>query len=224
MPSLGADMDEGTLTEWLVRSGDHVHRGEPVAVVETAKSTIEVECFYKGIVTDLLVEPGTTVPVGTPLALIGSSERARPTRHAPTNDKPSEPAAPEHLREPSSSPLASVPAPVPSAAQLPAHTEAGPLARHLAERSGVDLGGLHGSGPGGRVTRADVEDAAAARPGTAPSRARATALRPAARHRTGRRPRHSDGHGERLGHPVLGRSPGGARPGPSRARRPRGSF
>ncbi|MBQ0881528.1 2-oxo acid dehydrogenase subunit E2 [Streptomyces sp. RT42] len=174
MPSLGADMDEGTLTEWLVRSGDHVHRGEPVAVVETAKSTIEVECFYTGIVTDLLVEPGTTVPVGTPLALIGSSERARPTRHAPTNDKPSEPAAPEHLREPSSSPLASVPAPVPSAAQLPAHTEAGPLARHLAERSGVDLGGLHGSGPGGRVTRADVEDAAAARPGTAPSRARAT--------------------------------------------------
>ncbi|MFF0683371.1 dihydrolipoamide acetyltransferase family protein [Streptomyces tendae] len=174
MPSLGADMDEGTLTEWLVRSGDHVHRGDPVAVVETAKSTIEVECFDTGIVMELLVEPGTTVPVGTPLALIGSSGRARPTRHAPTKAEPSGPPAPEPSREPPSSPPGSVPAPVPFAARLPGHTEAGPLARHLAERSGVDLGGLHGSGPGGRVTRADVEHAAAARPGTAPPRARAT--------------------------------------------------
>lgn len=71
MPSLGADMDEGTLLEWLVGPGDLVHKGDPVAVVETAKSTIEVECFETGTMAELLVEPGTTVPVGTPLALIG---------------------------------------------------------------------------------------------------------------------------------------------------------
>ena len=74
MPSLGADMTEGTLQEWLVRPGDTVRRGDVVAVVETAKSTIEVECFASGTVERLLVEPGTTVPVGTPLARM-----ARPT-------------------------------------------------------------------------------------------------------------------------------------------------
>ncbi|MHB6904432.1 biotin/lipoyl-containing protein [Streptomyces sp. CB02959] len=65
MPALGADMDEGTLQEWLVHAGDPVHKGDTVAVVETAKSTIEVECFETGKVGQLLVSPGTTVPVGT---------------------------------------------------------------------------------------------------------------------------------------------------------------
>ncbi|MFF5157677.1 dihydrolipoamide acetyltransferase family protein [Streptomyces sp. NPDC000348] len=172
MPSLGADMDEGTLLEWLVGPGDLVRRGDPVAVVETAKSTIEVECFDTGTVTELLVEPGTTVPVGTPLALIGPAEERRPARHAPEKGRPAEPA------EPSSPPPgpAPVPVPAPAAARLPGHIEAGPLVRHLAEHSGVDLGTLHGSGPGGRLTRTDVEDAAAARTGTGPPRARATPL------------------------------------------------
>src|SRR5665647_3040642 len=58
MPSLGADMDEGTLLEWLVRPGDTVHRGDIVAVVDTAKSAVEVECFADGIVEALVVDPG----------------------------------------------------------------------------------------------------------------------------------------------------------------------
>lgn len=70
MPSLGADMDEGVLREWLVGPGDPVHRGDVVAVVETDKAAIEVECFESGTMGRLLVEPGTRVPVGTPLAVI----------------------------------------------------------------------------------------------------------------------------------------------------------
>lgn len=70
MPSLGADMDEGTLIEWLVKPGDHVRKGQVVAVIDTAKSAIDVEVFESGTVAELLVEPGTLVPVGTPLARI----------------------------------------------------------------------------------------------------------------------------------------------------------
>ncbi|MCX5095940.1 hypothetical protein OOK36_45520 [Streptomyces sp. NBC_00365] len=70
MPSLGADMDEGVLQEWLVGPGDRVRKGDVVAVVETDKAAIEVECFESGTVGRLLVPPGTRVPVGTPLAVI----------------------------------------------------------------------------------------------------------------------------------------------------------
>ena len=66
MPSLGADMDEGTLIEWLVKPGDAVRKGQVVAVIDTAKSAIDVEVFESGTVAELLVEPGTLVPVGTP--------------------------------------------------------------------------------------------------------------------------------------------------------------
>ncbi|GHE49511.1 2-oxo acid dehydrogenase subunit E2 [Streptomyces capitiformicae] len=178
MPSLGADMDEGTLLEWLVSPGDLVHKGDPVAVVETAKSTIEVECFETGTMTELLVEPGTTVPVGTPLALIGPAEEQHPARHAPEKGRPSErawlPKSPE-LPSPPPEPTP-VPVSAPPAAPPRGHIEAGPLVRHLAETSGLDLETLHGSGPGGRVTRTDVEQAAAARATAQPPRVRATPL------------------------------------------------
>ncbi|MEV0304312.1 2-oxo acid dehydrogenase subunit E2 [Streptomyces prasinus] len=190
MPSLGADMDEGTLLEWLVGPGDLVHKGDPVAVVETAKSTIEVECFETGTMAELLVEPGTTVPVGTPLALIGvpakkpehpeGGEKPHRTREPRTARQPEGPGETEKaakrraarrapkkggLAKPPSPPpeRATVPAPVLTAARQGVRTEAGPLVRHLAEESGVDLETLHGSGPGGRVTRTDVEEAVAAR-------------------------------------------------------------
>ena len=73
MPSLGADMDEGTLLEWLVKPGDTVRKGDIVAVVDTAKAAVEVESFVSGVVQDLLVVPGTTVPVGEVLATIGET-------------------------------------------------------------------------------------------------------------------------------------------------------
>lgn len=187
MPSLGADMDEGTLVEWLVEPGAPIRRGDPVAVVETAKSTIEVECFESGTMGRPLVEPGTTVPVGTPLALIetaagtrGKAGRARKPRKepqgvpAPERTRPAEPAEPVRTREP-----------VASEAPGHGHVEAGPLIRHLAEEGGVDLAALRGSGPGGRVTRADIERAAAAAPTARAPTARAPRARvtPLARRR-----------------------------------------
>ncbi|MEU0112412.1 2-oxo acid dehydrogenase subunit E2 [Streptomyces bobili] len=196
MPSLGADMEEGTLLEWLVGPGDLVHKGDPVAVVETAKATIEVECFETGTMTELLVEPGTTVPVGTPLALIGmpaktpehpereaeekqhttrkarqlegsgETEKAakRPAaRRAPKKAEPAKPPPPPPEPPPPEPAPAPAPAPAPSSPRQGDHMEAGPLVRHLAEQSGVGLETLRGSGPGGRVTRTDVEKAVAAR-------------------------------------------------------------
>ncbi|WP_343968047.1 biotin/lipoyl-containing protein, partial [Oryzihumus leptocrescens] len=68
MPSLGADMDEGTLLEWLVRPGEPVSAGQVVAVVDTAKSAVEVEAFESGVMGEQVVGPGTKVPVGAPLA------------------------------------------------------------------------------------------------------------------------------------------------------------
>jgi pyruvate dehydrogenase E2 component (dihydrolipoamide acetyltransferase) len=138
MPSLGADMDEGTLVEWLVVPGDTVHRGDIVAVVDTAKSAIEIEVFEDGVVEALLVEPGSTVPVGEPLARIAGGETGHVVA-APTPDAvKDQPPQPEQPPEP---PVAS------------------PIVRHLAHQRGVDLTELHGSGPDGVVTRTDVEAA-----------------------------------------------------------------
>ncbi|TDD37087.1 biotin/lipoyl-containing protein, partial [Saccharopolyspora elongata] len=78
MPSLGADMEQGTLVEWLVQPGDAVRKGDVVAAVDTEKATIEVECFDTGVVDRLLVEPGQRVPVGTPLAIISPGAQGAP--------------------------------------------------------------------------------------------------------------------------------------------------
>ncbi|GAA0448614.1 2-oxo acid dehydrogenase subunit E2 [Streptomyces olivaceiscleroticus] len=165
MPALGADMEQGTLTEWLVHPGDHVSKGDPVAVIETAKSDIEVECFEDGVVSALLAEPGTVLPVGAPLALITSEaetgavppvadERAVPRSDEPTAS-PEPPVAPDILKP----------------ALPPADTVTSPLVRHLAQDKHVDLATVRGTGRGGRITRHDVERAAAP-----PVRIRATPM------------------------------------------------
>jgi len=154
MPSLGADMDRGTVVEWKVAPGDRVERGDIVAVVDTDKSTVEVEVFESGVVQELLVPAGEEVEVGTPLATIGSVSAL---------DGSAPPAPPR----PSPPPPASAPVRAPStvASAAPSHGPAhphvtSPLVRHLAEDLGVDTAHLRGSGPGGTVTRADVETAA----------------------------------------------------------------
>ncbi|MFE3638288.1 2-oxo acid dehydrogenase subunit E2 [Streptomyces sp. NPDC059168] len=173
MPSLGADMDEGVLREWLVAEGDPVRRGDVVAVVETDKAAIEVECFESGTVGRLLVEPGTRVPVGTPLAVIeGASPgvpagtRGRRPATPGTTEPPGRATRPPARPAPTPAP-APAPAPTPTPARAPVEPSAaavasggaGPLVRHLATSRGVDLAAVHGTGPGGRVTRADVEHA-----------------------------------------------------------------
>ena len=76
MPSLGADMEEGTIVEWRVNVGDRVTRGDVVAVVNTDKADLDMEVFTTGVVEELLVPEGVRTPVGTPLARIGSGERS----------------------------------------------------------------------------------------------------------------------------------------------------
>ena len=137
MPSLGADMQFGTVVAWTVAPGAVVKKGEVIVEVETEKGVFEVESPDGGAVAELLVAKGTKVPVGTVLARI-----------APT--APSSPTPP---------PL--VAGPPPPAPERRPH--ASPLARRVAEEFGVDLTAVEGTGTGGAITRADVERAAAAR-------------------------------------------------------------
>ncbi|WJV44754.1 dihydrolipoamide acetyltransferase family protein [Streptomyces flavofungini] len=166
MPALGADMAEGTLTEWLVSPGDRVTKGDPVAVIETAKSAIEVECFESGTVARLLAEPGTVLPVGAALAIIEPAAAPRTTADAtPPTAAASRAETPEAARPPLEAPLPTGTAGVrtaepPAVARGAVRGETGPLVRRLAAERGVDLTAVRGSGRGGRVTRADVEHAA----------------------------------------------------------------
>jgi len=139
LPSLGADMDEGTLLEWLVKAGDEVRRGQVVAIVDTSKTAVDVEIWQAGRVHQLIVHPGEKVPVGTVLATL-----LEPGETAP-------PAPP-------------VAAPKPAKAET--RRRISPAARREAETLGVDISLLTGSGPDAAVTLEDVRRAAAA---TAPT-------------------------------------------------------
>jgi pyruvate dehydrogenase E2 component (dihydrolipoamide acetyltransferase) len=167
MPSLGADMESGKLVEWRIKPGDAVHRGDIVAVVDTDKADIEVEVFEDGIVNELLVPVGERVLVGTPLATIWTNGR-------PERPPPLPPVAEPEVLAPTPSTAAAPAPPAPSPAG--ARRRVSPLARRVAEALGVDLGSIEGSGPGGAVTRQDVERAASVQP---PSAAPAPAPAPA---------------------------------------------
>jgi pyruvate dehydrogenase E2 component (dihydrolipoamide acetyltransferase) len=146
MPSLGADMEAGTLVEWLKHPGDPVARGDIIAVVETQKGAIEIEVFQTGILETLLAQPGQKLPVGAPMALIrGEGER------------PGAPAAPAPTAPP---PVAPKPPPPPTPAAPAAGLRASPAARKRAAELGVDLRRVTGTGAGGAITLADVETAA----------------------------------------------------------------
>ena len=146
MPSLGADMEAGTLVEWLKHPGDAVQRGDIVAVVETNKGAIEVEIFVKGTMGEQLIPLGKKVPVGTPLAMIeGVAEEPKPKPVSPIAVPPS----------PEPRPLPEV---VPSAGEL----RVSPAARKLARERAVDLSSLKGTGPDGMIVLHDVEQASAA--------------------------------------------------------------
>jgi pyruvate dehydrogenase E2 component (dihydrolipoamide acetyltransferase) len=155
MPSLGADMEAGTLVEWLKRPGDRVKRGDVVAVVETQKGAIEVDIFEDGVIERWLVEPGTTVPVGTPLALIGGGRAAAvPASEALARPPTIAPSAP-------SAPFQELPVPLPlKPGYRGFRPRASPAARRLAASRGIPLDTLMGSGPDGAILRGDVERAA----------------------------------------------------------------
>ncbi|MFM9035895.1 MAG: dihydrolipoamide acetyltransferase family protein [Mycobacterium sp.] len=143
MPALGADMDEGRLDEWRVKPGDTVTRGQIVAVVETTKAAVEIECWHDGVVNELLVPVGQTVAVGTPLAtLLEAGEK-------PGSGPPGASAS--------------------GAAPIGHRLWVSPVARRTAATLGVDLTSMTGTGPQGAITLHDVEHAAAAAHHEAPA-------------------------------------------------------
>jgi pyruvate dehydrogenase E2 component (dihydrolipoamide acetyltransferase) len=171
MPSLGADMIEGTVLEWLVAPGDIVRRGDIVAVVDTDKAEMDVESFEDGLVERLLVPIGSKVPVGAPLAVFAAALAKAPASvMAPTPavapaPTPAVAPAPEiaPVREGEAAPSVTS-APLRSPAGVPV-VPVSPPVRRLARRLGVDLAAVQGAGPGGRIRRQDVE--AAIHPGIA---------------------------------------------------------
>lgn len=157
MPSLGADMEEGKLIEWLVKPGDRVAKGDTVAVVETQKGAIEIEIFEAGVIGALLAQPGQTLPVGAPLARLGAVEITAPA----TSAEPSTEVA-KAVQAPACPP-APTPA-VPPPAIIKGSALASPAARARAAELGLRVEAVAGSGPGGAVLLADVERDAQAPP------------------------------------------------------------
>ncbi len=163
MPSLGADMTEGRITEWLVQPGDRLERGQIVLVVETDKSDIEVEVFEAGTVVEILAAEGEIVPVGAPIARFESGVGRAHSPSIATTTSVSRPDTPPGGRVGPELEHATLPEQPRESGQAPRHQQVtSPVIRHLADELHVDARRLRGTGPGGRVRRDDVE--AAARP------------------------------------------------------------
>ena len=193
MPALSPTMEEGTLAKWLVKEGDDVKSGDILAEIETDKATMEFEAVDEGKIARILVPEGTDgVKVGAPIAILAAEGEDVSAAAAPKADTaPVEPPkaaapAPKADETPKSAP-AQAPVETPAAPPQPAaaprvegdRVKASPLAKRLAEAQGVDLNSLQGSGPGGRIVRADVDAAVGKAPAAAPAGAPAAAPAPA---------------------------------------------
>ncbi|HEX8579879.1 MAG TPA: pyruvate dehydrogenase complex dihydrolipoamide acetyltransferase [Allosphingosinicella sp.] len=205
MPALSPTMEEGTLAKWLVKEGDVVAAGDLLAEIETDKATMEFEAVDEGTIAKILVAEGTDeVKVGTVIAIIAAEgEDAGAAASAPTAAKEpveksggetgaGQPAAPtpapdvkgyganpaEDAKIAAATPSAPAAAPAPAPPSGGERVKASPLARRLAEQRGIDLSALTGSGPGGRIVKADLEGGAAA--ASKPAQSAAPASAPAA--------------------------------------------
>ncbi len=163
MPKMSDTMEEGTIVRWLKHPGDEVKEGEPIAEVETDKANVEMESFDNGVLGQILVPEGKTVPVGEPIATI-EAPGATPAPEAPKAEAAPTPQAPqpEAAPAPPPAPKAEAPAPPTPPPAAPAAEEermkVSPLARRLAQEHGVDLSQIHGTGPNGRIVEADIEN------------------------------------------------------------------
>ncbi|MGR3479570.1 pyruvate dehydrogenase complex dihydrolipoamide acetyltransferase [Salipiger marinus] len=179
MPALSPTMEEGTLAKWLVKEGDTVSSGDILAEIETDKATMEFEAVDEGVIGKILIAEGSEgVKVNTPIAVLleeGESaedisapkaEAPAPKPEARTEAKAAAPEAKAAAATPAT------PAPAPAEASSGERVFASPLARRIAAEKGLDLGRIKGSGPHGRIVKADVENA---KPEAAPAAAEAKA-------------------------------------------------
>jgi pyruvate dehydrogenase E2 component (dihydrolipoamide acetyltransferase) len=170
MPKLGFDMAEGTLVHWVIGEGEQVSEGDVLAEIETDKATVEVESYYDGVILRHLVQEDTVVPVGDPIAVVGEDGeevdidsllgKAPEAGEAAKPEEEAEERRPEKEEKP-------IPAPeegVEEGAHLPGGVRASPLARRMAEDKGIDLKKVEGTGPQGRVLKADIQAFEEARP------------------------------------------------------------
>lgn len=154
MPSLGADMQEGTLVEWLVKPGDRVKRRDAIAVVETDKAAIEIEVYEDGVIETLLAEPGQRVAVGAVMAVIAKGLRSKAMApEKATLESASGASEPETAKEKTPSAIPDVGA---------RRIKVSPYARKLAAERSIDLSTIEGTGPKGTISAADVEKGTAA--------------------------------------------------------------
>lgn len=148
MPQMGFDMTEGTVASWLKQEGDKIKKGEPIAEIETDKTTIQVEAFASGILLKILVQAGAKVPVKTAIGLIGD-----PAKFKTVSAPPTVPAVPALKPATSDQPVSPV--------GMQVSADATPVARRMAEEFHLDLRKVTGTGPEGRITKGDVEAAIA---------------------------------------------------------------
>ncbi|MEC3953011.1 dihydrolipoamide acetyltransferase family protein [Nocardia sp. CDC153] len=190
MPRLSDTMEEGIVSAWLKQVGDQVKAGEILAEIETDKALMELEAYEDGVLEQILAEPGTTVAIGEPIALLGDgSGAAAPAASAAAAPAPAA-AAPAAASAPApAAPTAAgaqaVSAPAAGNGSAPVESgdrkKSSPLARKVAKELGVDINAVTGTGPGGRVTKQDVETAGStAAPVAAPAAPAAAAPAPAA--------------------------------------------
>jgi pyruvate dehydrogenase E2 component (dihydrolipoamide acetyltransferase) len=182
MPALSPTMEEGTLAKWLVKEGDEVKSGDILAEIETDKATMEFEAVDEGTVAKILVPEGSEgVKVGAPIAILaGEGEDASKAAAAAPKADTAPPTPPKAAAEPKAdatpktAPPPQAPVETPAAPPQPASAEgdrikASPLARRLAQAQNLDLSTLQGSGPGGRIVRADIDAAVGKALAAAPS-------------------------------------------------------
>lgn len=172
MPALSPTMEEGTLAKWLIKAGDRVKSGDIMAEIETDKATMEVESVDEGVLAKILVAEGSEeIAVNTPIAVLleeGEDDSVLADFDAGAAAPIAAPAAPEPAPTPAAAPE---PAPTPAPTPAPAAVSetggrvfASPLARRMAEQQGIDLASVKGTGPNGRIVKADIEAHAGAAP------------------------------------------------------------
>jgi len=166
MPRLSDSMEEGTIVRWLVSEGDSVSRGDEIAEIETDKATMTYEADSSGVISFVASE-GDTLPIGSVIARLGNGDSAAVKGAEEDSPAPVNITAAPSAGEPSSAPPSDAPAPVSNGDGE--RVKASPIARRLASEQGVDLSSVSGSGPGGRIVRADVEAASSGAPPSSPA-------------------------------------------------------